>query len=152
MWLCVIAESFLATPALAHDMTLEVRWSAEFLEGQLSYSDGSAAEGNYLQIEAANEPSMTTLALQTDAAGQFRVPLRRGIDYLITAEGEEGHRIRVRSGGAASNPDGSRSDSPTDGGWTPPIYLVLGALLLLSIPVARGLRPRPASESQHAEE
>jgi len=123
----------LSAPAAAHELALQLRRSADgIVEGRLSYSDASAAAGNYVRVAALDDPSLATLALQTDDDGRFRLPLAPGRRYAITAEGEEGHRVTVEIGGAADPP-------PTGRRW-PPVYLVLGALLLLSLPLARRLR------------
>lgn len=124
----------LSAPAAAHDLALQLRRGADgIVEGRLSYSDDRPAAGSYLQVRAPDDPSLATLALQTDEDGRFRVPLAPRRRYAITAEGEEGHRVTVEIGGAAADPSAA-------GGRWPPVYLVLGALLLLSLPLARRLR------------
>jgi hypothetical protein len=125
----------LAFTARAHDIALDVRWAADgALEGQLTYSDEKAAEGNYVRVAVNGDPGFATIALQTDAQGRFRLPLRPDLAYEIEASGEEGHRITAAVGprGRASTPDA------ISGGI--PVYVWLGAVLLLSLPLAWRLR------------
>jgi hypothetical protein len=129
----------LAGGAGAHDMALDVHWAADgALEGQLTYSDARAAEGNYVRVTASGDREFATIALQTDALGQFRLPLQQDIAYEIKVSGEEGHQITTSIG---PRDQASASDTTTGG---LPIYVMLGAALLLSLPLARRLQ-RPDS-------
>jgi hypothetical protein len=130
-----------AAHAAAHDMALDVRWAAEgVLEGQLIYSDSNPADGNYIRIDVPDDPSLSSLALQTDAQGSFRLPLQPGRAYAISADGEEGHRITVAIGAPEHQPVVPAASGP-------PIYLVLAALLLLSLPLAWRLRRTEATSA-----
>lgn len=136
--LSVLAALFtllIAAAARAHELQLAAHWATDgALAGQLTYSDAKVAEGNYLRITTSGDPGFATIALQTDAQGQFRLPLRPDLAYEIEASGEEGHQIRI-----VVAPLGHTPGKPSGG---PPIYLVLGALLLLSLPLAWRLRER----------
>jgi hypothetical protein len=124
-------------PALAHDMDLQLRWLPDgALEGALIYSDDAPAAGNFIQVSVIDDPDFSPLALQTGEQGTFRVPLQPWRRYAVTAEGEEGHRVTVLT---AAEPDPGAAEDPAHGHW-PPIYLVLGGVLLLSLPLARRLR------------
>jgi len=125
----------LAGSARAHDMALEVRWAGDgALEGQLTYSDARVAEGNYVRVTASGDRGFATIALQTDALGQFRLPLRQDIAYEIKVSGQEGHQITTSIGPR----DQASASETTSGGL--PIYVMLGAALLLSLPLARRLQ------------
>lgn len=137
----VLVTLFFTAGARAHDMALDVRWAADgALEGQLAYSDEKAAGGNYVRVAVSSDPGFATIALQTDALGRFRLPLRPDFAYEIEASGEEGHAVTVAIGPAGTSSGGA----PESQG--PPIYLVLGALLLLSLPLAWRLRRRESGE------
>lgn len=119
-------------PARAHDIDLELRSEGSVLVGELRYSDQSAAQGNYVQIENLSDPRFTPLALQTGPGGRFQLAATPGHRYEVTVDGDEGHRISARI------------DMPA---WRPPVYLIIGALLLLSLPLAWWLQRRDPGQA-----
>lgn len=134
---CLLLGIVAGSGAVAHDMALDARWTDDgVLEGQLTYSDASAAQGNYIRVAVRGDSRFTPMALQTSGAGTFRVPLQAGYAYTISADGDEGHQMSIVVG--AYSPVSTASAA----GVGPPIYLVLAALLLLSLPLAWRLKRR----------
>lgn len=139
----ILALAALLTPwsplASAHGMDLQARPASTpagwVIEGLLSYSDQSPAEGNYIRIENLDDPQYPALALQTDAGGRFQLPALAGKRYRITAQGDEGHSTQVEL--LVAPPAESEAE---EGGW--PIYLVIAAFLLASLVPAHLLRRR----------
>lgn len=124
-------------PVSAHDMDLQLRWLPDgAMEGRLVYSDDAPAAGNFIQVSVADDPTFSPLALQTGEQGTFRVALQPWRRYTVTAEGDEGHRLTVQTGRAERPLQEGETD---DSSW-PPVYLILAALLLLSLPLSRRLR------------
>ncbi|MEO1079201.1 MAG: hypothetical protein AAFY29_06595 [Pseudomonadota bacterium] len=133
--LASIVGLLLVPRASSHDMALTLSWAADgMLEGQLRYSDANVAEGNYVRIAVSGAPDLSVLALQTDAGGRFRAPLRTGFAYEVTASGDEGHQVTALIAAL----DSPISDPAGSSGA--PIYLVIAVLLLLSLPLAKALR------------
>lgn len=129
--------------AVAHAMNLQVAVErGGYLQGSLSYSDGTPAAGDYITVVNETDPTVTELGLQTDAGGQFRLTAVPGHRYRLTATGEEGHRIRTEVTLPAA-PGGGIGGPPVSGDrrW-PPVYVVVGSLMLLSLIPARLLRRR----------
>lgn len=125
--------------AAAHGMHLQARPASTHdgwvIQGQLSYSDESPAEGNYIRVESLDQPDFPALALQTDPGGAFQLPALAGHRYRITAQGEEGHTTATEVLVAPREAPASE-----DEGW--PIYLVIAAFLLASLVPAYLLRKR----------
>ena len=115
-------------PALAHDLDLVLRADQRELSGQLRYSDDTPAGGNFVRVSNLSDPDIAVLALQTDAEGRFRLTAVPGHRYEVTVEGDEGHSTA------------SRIELP--GRSWPPVYMILGLLLLLSLLPAWWLQRR----------
>lgn len=127
----------LAWPAglRAHDMLLEVvPVDTAWLEGSLRYSDDAPAEGNYVRIADLSDNRFSEIATTTNAGGRFRVAGVAGHRYAVTAEGDEGHSITVEVTLAPA----AGGDTATETGI--PVYVILAAVLLLSLIPARLLR------------
>ncbi|MBN7798743.1 hypothetical protein [Parahaliea mediterranea] len=122
--------------AAAHGMHLQARPASTHdgwvIQGRLSYSDDSAAAGNYIRVENLDQPDFPPLALQTGPAGAFQLPVLAGHRYRVTAQGEEGHTTAME---VLVTPPEAAAD---DNGW--PIYLVIAAFLLASLIPAHFLR------------
>ncbi|WP_116367913.1 carboxypeptidase-like regulatory domain-containing protein [Parahaliea mediterranea] len=130
-------------PAWAHGMHLQAAAAHTeggwLIRGVLSYSDDSAAAGNYIQIENLSHPDAPALALQTRADGSFELPALAGQRYRVTAQGDEGHTTATDVLVApATASDGGHDEG--EGGW--PIYAVLALILLASLLPAHWLRRR----------
>lgn len=134
--LCIVVAGLLAAaPGLAHEFDLRVRaLDGQRLQGQLTYSDGSPSSEHFILVADLTDPGMSEMALQTGADGSFLVPGLAGHRYAISAEGDEGHAttVEIVLAGHTQEQDGTS-------GW-PPIYLIIGALMLLSLLPARWLR------------
>lgn len=124
----------------AHDILLEVvPVDSAWLEGTLRYSDEAPAAGNFVRITNLSDERFSELATTTDAAGEFRVAGVPGHRYAVTAEGAEGHSIAVEvtlAPAGAGYPGGESGI---------PVYVILAAVLLLSLIPARLLRRDPAN-------
>ncbi|MFV0276627.1 MAG: hypothetical protein ACK5HY_05510 [Parahaliea sp.] len=132
---------FVSIGAATHDLDLRVQVvDGVQLEGQLVYSDGGPAGGNYIRVQDLVDKRYSTLALQTGEDGSFRLAGTPGHRYAVTAEGDEGHSMTVEITLAQSTPLALHHDEE-DGGHVP-VYLIIGALLLLSLIPARLLRKR----------
>ncbi|GAB3284334.1 carboxypeptidase regulatory-like domain-containing protein [Parahaliea aestuarii] len=112
----------------------EVGW---VIKGQLSYSDDSAAAGNYIQVENLSRPDFPALALQTREDGSFQLPGLPGDRYRVSAHGDEGHTTETEFVFAPPVAEGGQHDD----GW--PVYVILALLLLASLLPAYWLRERP---------
>ena len=128
---------YLAWPAGvgAHDILLEVApVDSAWLEGYLRYSDDAPAAGNYVRITDISDDRFSEIATTTDAGGGFRVAGVAGHRYAVTAEGDEGHSVTVEVTLAPARGGDGTSESGV------PVYVVLAAVLLLSLIPARLLR------------
>ena len=130
------ATCLISHDALAHDIDLNVQViSPSVMQGALSFSDEGSALGQYIRIENLTDTRISELALQTDEDGRFIVAGIAGHRYRITAEGDEGHTVSVDVDLQLSAPHKSGTN------W-PPLYLMIGALLVLSLIPARWLRKK----------
>lgn len=128
---------YLAWPAGAgaHDILLDVApVDSAWLEGHLRYSDDAPAAGNYVRITDVSDDRFSEIATTTDAGGRFRVAGVAGHRYAVTAEGSEGHSVTVEVTLAPARGGGEAAESGV------PVYVILAALLLLSLIPARLLR------------
>ncbi|MBX3706802.1 MAG: hypothetical protein KF911_09195 [Pseudomonadales bacterium] len=126
---------------VAHEMTLDLHvLEGTQVAGTLAYSDGSAAGGSYLEVQDLTDARMSPITVETREDGSFRVAGVRGHRYAFTVHGDEGHAMTVE---VALEPSGTGGAGPNDtrNGW-PPVYIVIGSLLLLSLLPARLLRVR----------
>ncbi|MFV0476712.1 MAG: hypothetical protein ACK5ME_02625 [Parahaliea sp.] len=110
--------------------------SGETLTGQLVYSDGAPADGNYIRVQNLSDSAFSTLALKTNKQGNFQLALTPGHRYAITADGDEGHSITVKIN---TDTDEHRQNEESR---QPPIYLIIASLLLLSLIPAYFLRTK----------
>lgn len=129
----------------AHDILLEVTpVDSAWLEGTLRYSDAAPAAGNYVSIADLSDDRFSEVATTTSADGGFRVAGVAGHRYSVTAEGDEGHSITVEVALAPSAGDGGGGESGI------PVYVILAAILLLSLIPARLLRSDRAEPPEAA--
>lgn len=78
----------------AHGMRISVVPSAEGLAGRVWYSDETAAAGNAVLLhDGSGRELQSTLS---DAEGRFAFRAIEPGDYLVVADGEEGHRAEAR--------------------------------------------------------
>lgn len=123
------------TVAGAHDILLEVTPARNaWLEGSLRYSDDAPAAGNFVRIVDLSDARFSEIATTTNADGGFRVAGIPGHRYAVTAEGDEGHSVTVEVALSTAAGGAETSESGV------PVYIVLAAILLLSLIPARLLR------------
>ncbi len=111
---------------LAQDLQLELLGDGNLIIGVVSGSDAAPAADLPVQIAASLQPEITVATLQTDAAGIF------------TFTGEYEATYRVTAGDAIA--EITLGEAPPAPFTWPPIYITLGALMLLSLIPARMLR------------
>lgn len=116
------------TPALtlAQDLQLDLLGDGNLIIGVVSGSDAAPAADLPVLIAASLQPEITVATLQTDAAGIF------------TFTGEYEATYRVTAGDAIA--EITLGEAPPAPFTWPPIYITLGALMLLSLIPARMLR------------
>ena len=110
----------------AQDLRLDVLADGTLVFGVISQADGSPAANLPVSIARSEIPSAELAQVQTDAVGVFSWNGDAETAYTLSAGGVS---ARVTTGEAAPQPFE----------W-PPIYITLGALLLLSLIPARLLR------------
>ena len=132
-------------PALAHGLLVQARADGGAIVGRVYYSDGTAGAGEFVQLRDLSEPSRPPVGASTDGQGGFRFVAATGHRYAVVAHGEEGHTTEVTLTAAA----GERArltepSTPSAEADAPPAWLIIGGLLLLSLPVAWWLNRRRA--------
>jgi hypothetical protein len=121
--LCLTLTSALT---IAQDLQLELLGDGNLIIGVVSGADAAPAAELPVQIAASLQPEITVATLQTDAAGIF------------TFTGEYEATYRVTAGDAIA--EITLGEAPPAPFTWPPIYISLGALMLLSLIPARMLR------------
>lgn len=110
----------------AQELRLDVLADGTLVFGVVSQADGSPAGNLPVRIARSDNTSVELAQVQTDAVGVFSWTGEPQTDYTLSAGGVS---ISVSTGAAPPRPFE----------W-PPIYITLGALLLLSLIPARLLR------------
>lgn len=135
-FLTVMLLMFTAAPAVAHGLLMKLRTDGDLILGELYYSNGTKAGGEWVELKDLDDSDVEPQVLQTDESGTFRVPGIPDHRYRITAFGEEGHSIAMEltltSGarGTLIKEDGQEEGAA---GTTYPAWAVIGGLLLLSV-------------------
>jgi len=133
-----------AAAASAHGLLVSVRGDGATVSGKVYYSNGTPGLGEWVQLIDLSHPAMPPQGVNAGTDGSFRFAGIPGRRYRIVVAGEEGHSVTSE----LSLTDGARGrfidkDAPAKQGWTtPPAWLVIGGLLLLSIIPAVWLRRR----------
>lgn len=134
-------------PALAHGLLMKLRSEDGALVGELYYTNGTRAPGEWIEITDLDSPA-DPAAFQTGAEGQFRQPALAGHRYTVKATGEEGHEITmaITAGGTGR---GAMQDEAQDKPAAPegvleslPAWALVGGLLALSAIPALWFRRR----------
>jgi len=115
-----------AASVSAQEVRLDVLADGVLVFGVVNHADGSPAGNLPVQIALNSNPQAPVASVQTDAVGIFSWTGTAQTDYQIRAGDTT---ARVTTGEAPPQPFQ----------W-PPIYITLGALLLLSLIPARLLR------------
>lgn len=126
-----------AHPAFAHGLLMKLRGEGSTLHGELYYSNGKVAGGEWVEIldlTETNEP----ITMQTSPKGEFTAAGMPGHQYRVTATAEEGHEIVMElvleaqaKGKMVEAGADPQADEAEDGGI--PAWALIGGLLVLSI-------------------
>lgn len=84
-------------PALAHGLRVAVQSDSVGLVGRVSYSDGSAAHGERVDLHVPSAAAQPTHSTVTDADGRFRFEAPDGQAVRVVAWGDEGHRAETQA-------------------------------------------------------
>jgi len=115
-----------AASVSAQDLRLDVLVDGTLVFGVISQADGSPAGNLPVSIARSDNAGAEVAQVQTDAVGVFSWNAEAQTAYTVSAGGV-----------SASVTTGAAPPQPFE--W-PPIYITLGALLLLSLIPARLLR------------
>ena len=133
LWLLVGAPL-----ALAHGLSMTLVTANGEVRGQVAYSTGTPAAGEWVAIYQGDGGGEPIEQLQTDASGRFSLPLDAGMTYRIVALAEEGHEFEAR----IDMPEDTSvrvettAQSTAHGGLPPePILVGLGALIAIAAAV-----------------
>lgn len=129
----LLAFCLTLTPALtsAQDLQLDLLGDGNLIIGVVSGTDAAPAADVSVQIAQSLQPQIAVATLQTDAAGIF----------TFTGEYEATYRVTVGN----TTAEVTLGAAPPEPFTWPPIYITLGALLLLSLIPARLLRRKDTS-------
>jgi len=130
-------------PAWAHGLLMKLRSEDSALVGELYYSGGTRAGGEWIEVTDL-DGSAAPVVFQTGAEGEFRQAATPGHRYSVKAMGEEGHEIimTITVGDAAR---GTMQDEATDSEEstdTLPAWALVGGLMLMSVLPALWFRRR----------
>lgn len=137
-----------AMPAWAHGLLMKLRAEGAAVAGEVYYSNGTKAAGEWVEVKNLTDPSVATQTLQTDPEGRFHVPGSVGHRYLVVAIGEEGHSIEMEmtlAPGARGQllEDGAPVEAP---GEDYPAWAIIGGLMLVSAGPALWLQRRRSKQ------
>ena len=127
----LLAPGLLLGSAVAYAQELQLLGDGALIIGVVSNADGSPAADIAVQIAEASQPQATVATLQTDAGGTFIYTGNFSTNYQITAGNTRGSI--------------TLPEAPPEPFTWPPIYITLGALMLLSLIPARMLRRKEVS-------
>ena len=124
----------LAVPALAHGLLVSVEAQAGRIDGRVYYSDGAPGAGEYVELKRSAEAREPIASAITDVDGRFSFSTQGG-PHVIVAHGEEGHltEISVEDGERGRLIERDEAEQVDDGAGLPPAWLLIGALLALSM-------------------
>ncbi len=134
-----------AAAASAHGLLVSVRGDGSTVSGTLYYSSGAPAAGEWVEMFDLSVPATPSQGVNAGQDGSFRFEGVEGRRYRIVGSGEEGHSVTSELTLTANSrgqfvEDDAVAEEP---GWsTPPAWMVIGGLLLLSIVPAAWLRRR----------
>ena len=121
--------------ALAHGLSMTLEAADGAVRGQVVYSTGTPAAGEWVTIHQLDADGAPVAQLQTDADGRFSAPLEPGLRYRIAALAEEGHAFEaeIEIPAEASVRVETTARSTAHGGLPPePILFGLGALMAIA--------------------
>ncbi|MES3008726.1 MAG: hypothetical protein V4751_13245 [Pseudomonadota bacterium] len=124
--LLALCLTFASAVTIAQDLQLELLGDGNLIIGVVSGANAAPAVNVSVQIAQSLQPQISVATLQTDVAGIFTFTGEYEATYRVTV----GNTIAEITLGEAP---------PAPFTW-PPIYITLGALMLLSLIPARMLR------------
>ncbi len=83
----------LVAPAFAHGLMLSVTADGATARGTISYSDGTPAAGEWVQLFDLTRPDTPTQQTTTAVDGTFSLPGAAGREYRIVVMGQESHTL-----------------------------------------------------------
>jgi hypothetical protein len=148
----LLAIALLTAPALAHGLLMKLSPEGGAVAGQLYYSNGTRAAGEWIEVTDLDEPAAQARTLQADGEGLFSFEGVRGHRYRVVALGEEGHTIEMEvtlaPGERAQLAEASGHEASDDGY---PAWAIIGGILALSGIPALVLRRRNQPASREAD-
>lgn len=138
--LCLVLAAIPA-PALAHGLLMKLRAEQAAIVGELYYSNGQRAGGEWIELYDEAGPAEALQTVQTKEDGTFRLPGTHGHRYRVRASGEEGHEI-VMTIALSEQARGKMVDEGKARSEGVPAWAILGGALLLSVIPALVLRRR----------
>lgn len=125
--------------AMAHGLLLKLDAEGAHVRGTAYFTNGDVAADEWVEWIDLDATDTTPVGHQSDAEGRFEFDGRQGHRYRVRAYAEEGHTVELE---LTLAPD-SRPKLVDEAGetinpwWPPPAWMVIGGLLLASIPFAR---------------
>lgn len=93
--LTLLGLGLLALGAQAHGLDVMAQQSDSRVSGLALYSDGSAAQGLFVELRLADDAEQSLAESKTDAEGRFSFPVTAEGLLRVMVEGEEGHRAQA---------------------------------------------------------
>lgn len=93
--LTLLVAGLIALGAQAHGLDVMAQQSGQSVSGLALYSDGSAAQGLYVELRLADDAEQSLAEGKTDAEGRFSFPVTTPGLLRVMVEGEEGHRAQA---------------------------------------------------------
>lgn len=93
--LTLLGLGLLALGAQAHGLDVMAQQSDSRVSGLALYSDGSAAQGLFVELRLADDGEQSLAEGKTDAEGRFSFPVTAEGLLRVMVEGEEGHRAQA---------------------------------------------------------
>lgn len=132
-----------AAPAFAHGLLMKLAGDGPTIVGELYYSNGRKAAGEWIEVVDLADPQGPPITRQTGEDGGFRVPGGAGRTYRVTASGEEGHTVAMELAlTPKAKPQLADEAAKAQATKPPPAWMLIGGLLLLSIIPALWLQRR----------
>ena len=130
-------------PALAHGLLMKLRSEDSALVGELYYTNGTRAPGEWIEITDL-DGSAAPAVFQTGPEGQFRQAALAGHRYAVKATGEEGHEITMAITAGDFGRGAMQDEAAAPEGSTKmlPAWAIVGGVLLLSAIPALWFRRR----------
>lgn len=106
-WACAaLLLAACSGPALAHGLRVAVETTVDSVSGAVTYDDGDAAPGEWVELFAHDAPATATAlsGVAADAAGRFRFPATPSTRYRVVVTANEDHVIQQEVTTPAASP------------------------------------------------